>query len=89
MERTVLRGQDLDKYSVPKECRLDLTPNDIQFAESLKEKAYVQKRPAWVKELDKLLSTKQKAEIQAFTSKGFQYLTETYLPRKLREGDWI
>ena len=27
--------------------------------------------------------------MQAFTSKGFQYLTETYLPRKLREGDWV
>jgi hypothetical protein len=26
---------------------------------------------------------------QAFTSKGFQFLTQTYLPRKLREGDWV
>jgi meiotic recombination protein SPO11 len=33
--------------------------------------------------------TKKKAEIQALSSFGFQYITETYLPRKLLEGDWI
>lgn len=26
---------------------------------------------------------------EAFTSKGFQYLTQVYLPRKLKEGDWV
>jgi len=57
--------------------------------ESLKEKPYVQKRPMWVQELNTMLKQKEKAEIQAFTSKGFQFLTENYLPRKLREGDWV
>ena len=57
--------------------------------ESLKEKPYVQKRPKWVQELNTMLKQKEKAEIQAFTSKGFQFLTENYLPRKLREGDWV
>lgn len=35
------------------------------------------------------VKTKQKAEIQALSSSGFQYITEAYLPRKLKEGDWI
>jgi DNA topoisomerase VI subunit A len=35
------------------------------------------------------VKTKQKAEIQALSSFGFQYITEHYLPRKLKEGDWI
>ena len=26
---------------------------------------------------------------QALSSFGFQFITEEYLPRKLREGDWI
>ena len=29
------------------------------------------------------------AEIQALSSFGFQYLTETYLPQKIKRGDWI
>jgi hypothetical protein len=35
------------------------------------------------------VKTKQKAEIQAISSSGFQYITEVYLQRKLKEGDWI
>ena len=35
------------------------------------------------------VKTKKKAEIQALSSFGFQYITEEYLPRKLKEGDWI
>ncbi len=33
--------------------------------------------------------TRQKAEIQALSSFGFQYLSNVYLPRKLQEGDWV
>ena len=33
--------------------------------------------------------SKTKAEIQALSSYGFQYLSEVYLPIKLQEGDWI
>lgn len=42
-----------------------------------------------VQELEIMVKTKKKAEIQALSSFGFQYITEVYLPRKLREGDWI
>lgn len=47
----------------------------------------------WITEihhLDRLqVTTKVKAEIQALSSFGFQYLSHEYLPLKLQEGDWI
>jgi meiotic recombination protein SPO11 len=36
-----------------------------------------------------MVRSKVKAEIQALSSFGFQYLSKEYLPRKLKEGDWI
>jgi len=36
-----------------------------------------------------MITLKRKAEIQALSSHGFEYLTETYLPEKLTTGDWI
>jgi meiotic recombination protein SPO11 len=36
-----------------------------------------------------MLKHREKAEIQALSSFGFQYLTEVYLPAKIRAGDWI
>ena len=43
----------------------------------------------WVAELELMLKSKEKAEIQALSSFGFQYLSQVYLPLKLQEGDWI
>lgn len=36
-----------------------------------------------------MVSSRVKAEIQALSSFGFQYLTQVYLPLKLQEGDWV
>ena len=49
----------------------------------------MQANPAWVQELEIMVTSKVKAEIQALSSFGFQYLSQVYLPLKLQEGDWI
>lgn len=53
------------------------------------QEEFIQKNPKWMKELQIMVKTKKKAEIQALSSFGFQYVTEEYLPRKIAEGDWI
>lgn len=84
-----LRPSDLDKYDLPEQCRLDMTENDIKCGKEMMKEDFIQKNPKWMKELSIMVKTKKKAEIQALSSFGFQYITEEYLPRKLREGDWI
>jgi meiotic recombination protein SPO11 len=53
------------------------------------EEDFIKVNPDWVRELEIMVTTKVKAEIQALSSFGFQYLTQVYLPLKLQEGDWI
>lgn len=84
-----LRPSDLNRYDLPDQCRLKMTENDIKTGKELLQEAFIMKNPLWMKELQKMVKTKEKAEIQALSSFGFQYITEEYLPRKLREGDWI
>mmetsp|Transcript_14114 Transcript_14114/g.42068 ORF Transcript_14114/g.42068 Transcript_14114/m.42068 type:complete len:406 (-) Transcript_14114:20-1237(-) len=84
-----LRPSDLDAYNLPDQCRLPMTPKDIEMGKQLLKEDFVLKNPAWVRELEKMLQTKQKAEIQALSAFGFQFVTKVYLPRKLRQGDWI
>lgn len=84
-----LRPSDLDRYNLPEQCRLDMTENDIKTGKELLQEDFIQKNPKWMKELELMVKTKKKAEIQALSSFGFQYITEEYLPRKLKEGDWI
>jgi meiotic recombination protein SPO11 len=84
-----IRPSDLDKYNLPAQCRLQMTEHDRKMGEELLKEAFITRNEAWVKELKHMLATGEKAEIQALSSFGFQFITEEYLPRKLREGDWI
>lgn len=84
-----LRPSDLDKYDLPDQCRLDMSENDVKCGKEMMKEDFILKNPKWMKELATMVKTKKKAEIQALSSFGFQYITETYLPRKLKEGDWI
>ena len=84
-----LRPSDLDAYNLPDQCRLPMTPKDIEMGKQLLKEDFVLKNKQWVKELERMLHTKQKAEIQALSAFGFQFVTQVYLPRKLRQGDWI
>ncbi|MQM05703.1 hypothetical protein Taro_038519 [Colocasia esculenta] len=84
-----IRPSDLDKYKIPEQCRLPMTEQDVKTGKDLLEEDFVKKNEGWVRELELMIKTKQKAEIQALSSFGFQYLTEVYLPLKLQEEDWI
>ncbi|MGV9173223.1 MAG: DNA topoisomerase VI, partial [Promethearchaeia archaeon] len=50
---------------------------------------FVKNNPKWRKDLKMALDLKVKAEIQALSTFGFEFLTEKYLPEKLTTGDWI
>ncbi|CAM9513121.1 unnamed protein product, partial [Ectocarpus fasciculatus] len=84
-----IRPSDLDKYNLPAQCRLQMTEHDKKMGEELLKEAFITRNEDWVRELKHMLATGEKAEIQALSSFGFQFITEEYLPRKLREGDWI
>ena len=46
------------------------------------------KKP-WQEEIKRMLASGLKYELDALANKDFRYLTKTYLPRKLKEEDWL
>ncbi|WIA37599.1 hypothetical protein OEZ86_014501 [Tetradesmus obliquus] len=84
-----VRPSDLDRFNIPAQCRLAMTDEDLKTGRKLLEEDFIKANPAWVAELELMLKRKEKAEIQALSSFGFQYLSQVYLPLKLQEGDWI
>ncbi|GAB5358399.1 hypothetical protein AAMO2058_000453900 [Amorphochlora amoebiformis] len=84
-----IRPSDLDKYGIPEQCRLKMTEHDIKTGKQLLNEEFIKKNPEWHAELELMVKSKEKAEIQALSNFGFQYLTKTYLPQKLAQGDWI
>lgn len=84
-----VRPSDLNKYKIPEQCRLPMSDQDIKTGKDMLEEDFIKKDKNWVKELELMVKTKEKAEIQALSSFGFQYLSEVYLPLKLQQEDWI
>jgi len=82
-------SRDLDEFKIPKSVRIPMMPADIKRVKEMLKEPFVQKNAPWVEDLQLMLRIKEKAEIQAFASHGFQYLTDEYIPRKLETGDWI
>lgn len=81
--------RDLDKYKIPEDVRLPMKPMDVKRTKELLKEDFVKKNKQWEIDLSLALKLKIKAEIQALSRHGFEFLTNTYLPEKLTTGDWI
>ncbi len=81
--------RDLDEYKIPQEVRIKMNKQDEKRMKDMLNEDFVKKNKAWEEDLKLALKLKVKAEIQAFASHGFKFLTDRYLPEKLTTGDWI
>jgi DNA topoisomerase VI subunit A len=79
---------DIYEYNIPEVARLMASEEDINRANDMKKKPWLQDK-RWQKELNIFLQHKEKCELDAFFKHGFKYLAETYLPDKLREAGII
>ncbi|RLI47866.1 MAG: hypothetical protein DRO73_10810, partial [Candidatus Thorarchaeota archaeon] len=82
-------SRDLDAYNIPKAVRIPMEPADIKRVKDMLKEPFVQSNKEWVEDLKLMLRLKEKAEIQAFASHSFEFLTDEYIPTKLETGDWI
>src|ERR671937_245240 len=79
---------DPDRYGLPRNVGIKLNDKDVNRAKELMKYKWFQKKE-WQNEIKGMLSTGLKYELDALANKDFQYLTKSYLPRKLKEKDWL
>ena len=83
-----LSSADPERYGLPRTVGIKLNDKDITRAKELLNYQWFQK-PVWQEEIKRMLASGLKYELDALANKDFQYLTKKYLPRKLKEKDWI
>ncbi|MEE9264137.1 MAG: DNA topoisomerase IV subunit A [Vicinamibacteria bacterium] len=79
---------DPEKYGLPRNVGIKLNEKDVNRARELLSYQWFQKT-AWQQEIKRMLSSGLKYELDALANKDFQFLTKKYLPRKLKERDWL
>ncbi|MCP9452114.1 MAG: DNA topoisomerase IV subunit A [Nitrospira sp.] len=83
-----LSSADPERYGLPRNVGIKLNDKDVARAKELMNYQWF-KKPAWQAEIKRMLTSGLKYELDALANKDFQYLTKQYLPRKLREQDWL
>jgi DNA topoisomerase-6 subunit A len=83
-----LSSADPEHYGLPRNVGIKLNDKDISRARELMKYKWFQKKE-WQNEIKRMLASELKYELDALANKDFQYLTKTYLPRKLKEKDWL
>src|SRR6059036_110136 len=83
-----LSSADPDTYGLPRNVGINLNDKDVSRAKELLKYRWFQKKE-WQEEIKRMLATGLKYELDALANKDFRYLTKTYLPKKLKERDWL
>jgi DNA topoisomerase-6 subunit A len=84
-----LRSRDYDMCELTESVQIKLNEQDIKRANQIKSYPWFEKKKAWQKEIDLMLKNGFKLEVESLISKDISYVTETYVPERLQEGDFL
>jgi len=76
-------------FDIPQSTLLKMTSKDVHRSKLMLEEEFVKRKPRWKEQLQILISSGYKAEIQALNARDPQYITNFYLPQKIETGDFI
>lgn len=84
-----LRSKDFERCKLSNSVKINLNEQDIKRAKQIAEYPWFKDKKAWQKEIDMMLENGFKLEVESLISKDISYVTEEYVPARLREKDWL
>ncbi len=79
---------DYKKFGLTPAVKIKLTKEDIARAEQMKAYPWFQDKK-WQREITELLGNGFKMEVDGFLTKSISFITEEYIPKKLRDKDYL
>jgi DNA topoisomerase VI subunit A len=79
---------DYKKFNLTKAVEIKLNEKDISRAKEMKAYPWFADKK-WQREIDATLENGFKMEVDSFLTKGVSFISEEYLPKKLRDKDWL
>ena len=83
-----LSSHDPEKFKLSKNVSIKLDEKDKARAKQILDYPWF-KRKAWQNEIRTMMRNEVKLELEALSSKGISFISEEYLPKKLRKKDWL
>ncbi len=84
-----IRAKDYVSCGLSDAVKIDLSDNDIKRAKEIAAYPWFESNKPWLKEIDLMLKNGFKMEVESLITKDISYVTETYVPERLRARDWL
>jgi DNA topoisomerase-6 subunit A len=84
-----IRAKDYKACQLDEAVKIDLTENDIKRAREIAAYPWFADHKGWQKEIQALLDNGFKMEVESLITKDISYVTETYVPERLKARDWL
>jgi DNA topoisomerase-6 subunit A len=84
-----IRAKDFRECGLDDAVKIDLTENDVKRAKEIAAYPWFAGHRGWQREIDALLSNGFKMEVESLITKDISYVSETYVPERLRKKDWL
>ena len=83
-----LSSYDPERYGIASSVSIKLNDQDRARAKEILAYDWFRDR-RWQREIKHMLSEGRKWELEALSNKGLSFVTEEYLPKKIRDRDWM
>jgi DNA topoisomerase-6 subunit A len=84
-----IRAQDYDRCELGDEVKIGLNDRDITRAKQIAAYPWFKDKRPWQREIKRMLDNGFKMEVESLITKDISYVTETYVPERLAERDFL
>jgi len=84
-----IRAKDYEACELPETVKIDLNDNDKKRASEIAAYPWFKDNKDWQKEIAKMVSNGFKMEVESLIQKDISYVTEEYVPQRLKKKDWL
>lgn len=84
-----IRAKDYRECNLSDAVKIDLKDNDIKRANEIAAYPWFKDHRPWQKEIAQMLHNGFKMEVESLITKDISYVTETYVPERLKKKDWL
>jgi DNA topoisomerase-6 subunit A len=84
-----IRSKDYDACDLSDDVKIDLNDNDIKRAKEILAYPWFLGHKGWTREIEGLLANGFKMEVESLITKDISYVTEEYVPARLKARDWL
>ena len=83
-----LSSYDKVTYKLPSNVAIKMNDQDVSRARQMLAYPWFQAK-RWQDEIQEMVKSGQKYELEALSRRGISFITEEYLPKKLKDRDWL